>query len=87
MFSSFGITGESSSHPLFSQIQLSDQSDSKTLLGTYCCTQTPGEFIWRPGSLTQVSFSFLLFANSSEGRTEHEYCNMAKEHHDTSQIP
>ncbi|KAK8382607.1 hypothetical protein O3P69_015440 [Scylla paramamosain] len=40
--------------PALTKIQLGDQTDSKTLLGTYCCTQTPGEFIWRPGSLTQA---------------------------------
>lgn len=42
------------------QVQLGDQTDSKTLLGTYCCTQTPGEFVWRPGSLTQVNQPFYL---------------------------
>ncbi|XP_045137299.1 midasin-like isoform X1 [Portunus trituberculatus] len=40
--------------PALTKIQLGDQTDSKTMLGTYCCTQTPGEFIWRPGSLTQA---------------------------------
>jgi len=24
------------------------------LLGTYCCTEVPGEFIWQPGVLTQA---------------------------------
>ncbi|KAG7171260.1 Midasin-like 4, partial [Homarus americanus] len=40
--------------PFLTKVQLGDQTDSKTLLGTYCCTQTPGEFVWRPGSLTQA---------------------------------
>lgn len=36
------------------KVQLGDQTDSKMLLGTYRCTDTPGEFIWQPGVLTQV---------------------------------
>ncbi|XP_047493219.1 LOW QUALITY PROTEIN: midasin-like [Penaeus chinensis] len=47
------VTGRSKA-PLLIKVQLGDQTDSKTLLGTYCCTQTPGEFIWRPGSVTQA---------------------------------
>lgn len=38
------------------KVQLGDQTDSKMLLGTYRCTDIPGEFIWQPGVLTQVSF-------------------------------
>lgn len=38
----------------FIKIQLGDQTDSKMLLGTYRCTDIPGEFIWSPGVLTQV---------------------------------
>jgi MoxR-like ATPase len=36
------------------EIQLDDQTDSKTLLGTYLCTEVPGEFLWQPGALTQA---------------------------------
>ena len=36
------------------KIQLSDQTDNKMLLGTYQCTDIPGEFVWQPGVLTQV---------------------------------
>lgn len=43
----------------FLRIQLGDQTDSKMLLGQYRCTDIPGEFVWQPGVLTQVSF-FLL---------------------------
>ena len=32
----------------------------QTLLGTYVCTATPGEFMWLPGVLTQVSNTFLI---------------------------
>ena len=33
---------------------MGDQSDAKVLLGTYVCTETPGEFKWQPGALTQA---------------------------------
>uniref|UniRef100_A0A336LH40 CSON009635 protein n=1 Tax=Culicoides sonorensis TaxID=179676 RepID=A0A336LH40_CULSO len=36
------------------RIQLGDQTDSKTLLGQYRCTDVPGEFVWQPGVLTQA---------------------------------
>ncbi|KAH9296173.1 hypothetical protein KI387_039761, partial [Taxus chinensis] len=35
-------------------IHLDEQMDSKTLIGTYVCTEIPGEFKWQPGSLTQA---------------------------------
>ncbi|KAF5287728.1 hypothetical protein FQA39_LY15748 [Lamprigera yunnana] len=38
----------------FIKVQLSDQTDSKMLLGAYCCTDVPGEFVWQPGVLTQA---------------------------------
>lgn len=44
----------------FIKVQLGDQTDSKMLLGTYCCTDVPGEFVWQPGVLTQVFFVVLL---------------------------
>lgn len=43
------VIGES-----FVKVQLGDQTDSKMLLGTYRCTDVPGEFVWQPGVLTQV---------------------------------
>ncbi len=36
------------------RLQLDDQIDSKTLLGTYTCTDVPGEFKWQPGALTHA---------------------------------
>ncbi|XP_064629159.1 midasin-like [Lineus longissimus] len=36
------------------KVQLGDQTDSKTLLGTYKCTDVPGEFVWQPGTLTRA---------------------------------
>ncbi|CAH2010078.1 unnamed protein product [Acanthoscelides obtectus] len=46
----------------FLKIQLGDETDSKMLLGTYRCTDVPGEFVWQPGVLTQavVEGSWLL---------------------------
>ncbi|XP_057850180.2 midasin isoform X2 [Cryptomeria japonica] len=35
-------------------IHLDEEMDSKTLIGTYICTEIPGEFKWQPGSLTQA---------------------------------
>ncbi|PFX16223.1 Midasin [Stylophora pistillata] len=40
--------------PDFMKIQLGDQTDSKSLLGTYVCTDTPGEFSWQAGLLLQA---------------------------------
>ncbi|XP_062606102.1 midasin-like, partial [Saccostrea cucullata] len=40
--------------PEFMKIQLGDQTDSKALLGTYHCTDIPGEFVWRAGILTRA---------------------------------
>lgn len=34
------------------RLQISEQTDIKALLGAYCCSTTPGIFIWRPGPLT-----------------------------------
>lgn len=39
----------------FIKVQLGDQTDSKMLLGTYRCTDIPGEFVWQPGVVTQVN--------------------------------
>ncbi|KAK4427378.1 Midasin [Sesamum alatum] len=35
-------------------IHMDEQIDGKTLLGSYVCTEQPGEFRWQPGSLTQA---------------------------------
>ncbi|XVF74359.1 hypothetical protein PTKIN_Ptkin13bG0104300 [Pterospermum kingtungense] len=35
-------------------IHMDDQIDGKTLIGSYVCTEQPGEFRWQPGSLTQA---------------------------------
>ncbi|KAL6070950.1 Midasin [Balamuthia mandrillaris] len=36
------------------RIHLGDQTDAKVLLGTYVCTDVPGEFRWQAGALTQA---------------------------------
>ncbi|GBG67612.1 hypothetical protein CBR_g742 [Chara braunii] len=36
------------------KVHLDDQMDSKTLLGSYVCTEVPGEFKWQAGALTQA---------------------------------
>ncbi|EPS68043.1 hypothetical protein M569_06727 [Genlisea aurea] len=35
-------------------IYMDEQTDGKTLIGSYVCTEQPGEFQWQPGSLTQA---------------------------------
>lgn len=37
------------------KVQCSDHMDSKVLLGTYQCTDQPGEFIWTPGLLVEAT--------------------------------
>ena len=46
------VTGRGQSD--FVRVQLGDQTDSKIMLGTYRCTEIPGEFIWQPGILTRA---------------------------------
>ncbi|XP_055890090.1 midasin-like isoform X2 [Biomphalaria glabrata] len=55
------ITGRTRA-PYLLKIQLGDQTDSKALLGTYCSTEVPGEFVWRAGVLTRALYegSWLL---------------------------
>ena len=36
------------------ELHLDESMDSKTLIGTYVCTDTPGEFKWAPGAITQA---------------------------------
>ncbi|XP_047097581.1 midasin-like [Schistocerca piceifrons] len=40
--------------PHLTKIQLGDQTDSKMLLGSYRCTDIPGEFVWQSGVLTEA---------------------------------
>ncbi|KAL3884189.1 hypothetical protein ACJMK2_030409, partial [Sinanodonta woodiana] len=47
------VTGRNAA-PHLMKIQLGDQMDSKALIGTYRCTEVPGEFMWQPGVLMQA---------------------------------
>uniref|UniRef100_T1K3A0 Midasin n=1 Tax=Tetranychus urticae TaxID=32264 RepID=T1K3A0_TETUR len=40
--------------PELTKIQIGNQVDGKLLVGTYCCTDVIGEFIWKPGPLTEA---------------------------------
>lgn len=37
------------------EFHIDEETDSKTLIGTYTTTDIPGEFVWRPGALTHAS--------------------------------
>ncbi|XP_071447069.1 midasin [Hetaerina americana] len=65
------VTGRSKS-PNFIKVQLGDQTDSKMLLGTYRCTDVPGEFIWQPGVLTQalIGGSWILLEDIDSAPTD-----------------
>ena len=39
------------------ELHLDDQTDSKTLLGAYVCSDVPGELLWQPGVITQAALS------------------------------
>lgn len=55
----------------FLRIQLGDQTDSKTLLGQYRCTDVPGEFIWQAGALTQaVMYGYWLLLEDIDLATQ-----------------
>ncbi|KAK9498536.1 hypothetical protein O3M35_003147 [Rhynocoris fuscipes] len=47
------ITGRCNGKELL-KVQLGEETDSKLLLGTYKCTDIPGEFIWESGVLTKA---------------------------------
>ncbi|KAF2362034.1 ATPase dynein-related AAA domain [Trinorchestia longiramus] len=47
------LTGRTAA-PYLTKVQLGEQTDSRSLLGTYRCTATPGEFIWTPGAVTRA---------------------------------
>ncbi|XP_076823935.1 midasin-like isoform X3 [Clavelina lepadiformis] len=47
------VTGHNSP-PHLTKVQLSDETDSKTLTGAYVSTPVPGKFVWQPGILVQA---------------------------------
>ena len=38
----------------FTRLQLHDQMDGKSLIGTYVVGEEPGQFVWQPGPLTEA---------------------------------
>jgi midasin len=40
--------------PDYIKVQVGDQIDSKSLIGSYVCTEIPGQFEWQAGPLTQA---------------------------------
>eukprot|EP00957_Ditylum_brightwellii_P111641 8515840-Ditylum_brightwellii.AAC.1 len=36
------------------ELHIDDETDSKTLIGSYVATDIPGEFTWRAGALTNA---------------------------------
>ena len=36
------------------ELHLDDQTDSKSLIGSYICSDVPGDFVWKPGLITQA---------------------------------
>ncbi|CAG0920042.1 unnamed protein product [Notodromas monacha] len=43
--------------PRFYAIQISEQTDTRVLLGSYRCADIPGQFVWHPGILTQAALN------------------------------
>lgn len=56
----------------FMKIQMGDQIDSKILIGSYHCTELPGEFIWKAGPLTEsmVQGKWLLLEDIDAATTD-----------------
>lgn len=49
------------------ELYMDANTDSRALLGSYMCSQTPGEFFWQPGPLSQVTLLTILLQ-------EHQHC-------------
>lgn len=54
------------------RMQISEQTDTKALLGAYCCSTTPGIFIWRPGPLIHcmTSGKWLILEDVDKGSAD-----------------
>lgn len=54
------------------RMQISEQTDAKALLGAYCCSSTPGVFVWRPGPLTHcmTSGKWLILEDVDRGSAD-----------------
>nr|VZI14611.1 unnamed protein product [Spirometra erinaceieuropaei] len=55
-----------------SRVQISEQTDTKTLIGMYCCSDTPGVFVWRPGPLVHcmTSGKWLILEDVDKGSAD-----------------
>jgi midasin len=53
-------------------IHMDERMDSRTLIGSYICTEVPGEFKWAPGSLTQaiVKGFWIVFEDIDKAPTD-----------------
>ncbi|KQJ96949.1 midasin [Brachypodium distachyon] len=53
-------------------IHMDEQMDGRTLIGSYICTEKPGEFKWAPGSLTQaiVKGFWIVFEDIDKAPTD-----------------
>ncbi|CAM0956904.1 unnamed protein product [Alopecurus aequalis] len=53
-------------------IHMDEQMDGRTLIGSYICTDVPGEFKWAPGSLTQaiVNGFWIVFEDIDKAPTD-----------------
>ncbi|CDS41244.1 midasin [Echinococcus multilocularis] len=62
---------KSRSVPTF-RMQISEQTDTKALLGVYCCSNTPGVFVWRPGPLIScmTSGKWLILEDVDKGSAD-----------------
>jgi midasin (ATPase involved in ribosome maturation) len=48
------LTSETTAEDDLLELHVDEETDSKTLLGSYAATDIPGEFTWRPGALTNA---------------------------------
>lgn len=54
------------------RMQISEQTDTKALLGVYCCSSTPGMFVWRPGPIIHcmTSGKWLILEDVDKGSAD-----------------
>ncbi|GAB4842594.1 hypothetical protein Ancab_012570 [Ancistrocladus abbreviatus] len=53
-------------------IHMDEQIDGRMLIGSYVCTEQPGEFRWQPGSLTQAAMNglWVVFENIDQALSD-----------------
>jgi midasin (ATPase involved in ribosome maturation) len=67
-----GHHGEGQDGDSLIELHLDDVTDGKMLLGSFVCTETPGEFAWRPGPVTEAALkgSWLLVEDADRAPFE-----------------